>query len=246
MRISRLVPSRRTTNWSCWVFVGWATLCGSAVRAGDTPLPEDRKTLLRNVLRRELVKSLATFEPKGEESKSEKIAFVTIGYKVEAKAKFPDPERNLELKVVSLAARDEKTIVGRVSASSKAEGHLKGKVDPIEATVNFDATAVIERVNFEVVWDVEKETGALVYHPKCTDLKTEVKDVHVHGDLAKIFGVLNDLAEKAAKSWLDQNKDKFMGEINGALDKAFRDGKLRVSPQELSKPSPADAKGGAR
>jgi hypothetical protein len=224
----------------CAIMYGWAA------RAADTPLPEDRKVLLQNVLRRELAKALATFEPRGEESKSEKIAFVTVGYKVEAKAKFPDPEHNLDLKVLSLAARGEKTIVGSLSASTKAEGHLKGTVEPLEATIDFDATAVIERVDFEVVWDVEEGTAKLVYKPKATNLKTAVKDVHIHGDLASVFPKFNELAEKAANSWLEQSKDRFLEEINKSLDQAFRDGKLRISPKELSKPAPASPKGAAK
>ena len=197
---------------------------------------------MEKALRRELAKGMATFEPKGVEKKTEKVAFVTVGYKVEASAKFPDPDRNLELKVLSLAARDDKTLVGSVSASSKAIGKLKGTLKPLDVTIDFDATATIEKVDFVIVWDVEKESGALVYHPTATELKTAVKDVNIHGDLAKVFGEINDLAEKAAKSWLEQNNENFKGEINKALDQAFRDGKLRISPKELSKASSAEQK----
>jgi hypothetical protein len=233
--------------------VGLATFPGGrAARADDTPLPDDRRVLLENALRRELVKALAHFEAKGEESKDVRMSQtllhgikveVDVPLKVEAKVRFPNPEHTLLLKVLSLAARDEKTLVGRVSASARVEGRLKGTVEPATATVEFDAMAVVERVDFQVAWDVEPGTGALVYRPRATDLKTAVKEVHLHDDVAKAFPMVNDIAEKAATTWLEQSRDRLLGLINGALDRAFRDGKLRVSPQELMKPSTAGAGG---
>ncbi len=80
---------------------------------------------------------------------------------------------------------------------------------------------------------IEQKTGVLVYKPKVTGLKTVVRDVKFGGDLAKIFGVINELGQKAANSWLAQNEGKLRDAMNGALEKAFRDGRLRLAPEEL-------------
>ena len=254
MRLEGIALGRRV-RWVVGLVVGLSAFWGGrAARADDTPLPDDRRVLLENVLRRELVKVLAYFEAKGEESRDVRKTVVSgvikievnTRVKVEATVRFPDSEHNLSLKVLSLAARDEKTLVGRVSASAKGDGQLKWTVESATGTVGFDAIAVVERVDFQVVWDVEPGTGALVYHPKATDLKTAVKDVHIHDDLAKALPLVNEAAASVATTWLEQSRERFLGLINGALDQAFREDKLRLSPKDLAKPSAPVAGGAAK
>lgn len=208
---------------------------GATAQAADTAIPEALRVRLRDALRRELVRELARLVLKGEESKSEKVAFVTIPFKVQAEARFPDPERNLDFKVLSLIRRGENMISGRVAASSKIAGRLSAKADVVTVATEFDATAVIEHIDFEVLWDTDRTTGELVYHPRITDLKMEVKDVRTHGDLARTFGTISDLAAKAATTWLDQNRGQFIAETNRSLATAFQEGRLRVSPKIVAR-----------
>jgi hypothetical protein len=212
--------------------------------AQDVAIPKDRCDLLQSVLRDELVKALDPLELKGSESKSEEIRVKNgfppidlkigqIDYKVSAAVRFPDVARDLKLAVESLVKHDARTLRGKLSASTPAAGHIGAELGPIKAHADFHATAVIESVDVEVDWTIEPKTGALVYKPKVTALKTVVRDVKFDGDLAKIFGVINDLGQKAANSWLSQNEGKFRDAMNAALEKAFRDGRLRLAPEEL-------------
>lgn len=221
------------------------TMSGAARAQGqDVPVPQDRRDLLQSVLRDELVKALAPLELKGGESKSEEIRMkngfspinVKIGqidYKVSASVRFPDVARDLKLTVESLVKYDAKTLRGRLAASTPAAGQIDAERGPIKAHTDFHAMTVIDSVDIEVEWTIEPNTGVLVYKPKVTALKTAVRDLRFGGDLAKIFGVINDLAQRAANSWLSQNDGMLRDAMNAALEKAFRDGRLRVESEDL-------------
>jgi hypothetical protein len=213
--------------------------------AQDAPLPKDRRDLFEQILRDKLVETLEPLQVQGGESKSEEIRVKNdfpridikvgqIDYKVSASAQFPDPARNLRLKIESLLKHDAKTLRGRLNLSTPAEGHLEAELGPIKAKTDFHATAVIESVDIEVVWTVEPN-GTLICKPKVTALKTSVRDVKFGGDLAKVFGAINDVAERAANSWLAQNEGKLRDKINAAVEKSFRDGGLRVVREDLVK-----------
>jgi hypothetical protein len=96
-------------------------------------------------------------------------------------------------------------------------------------------TAVVDVAEIEVTWQADGNTGELHYEPQVKVLKTSLKDVHFGGDLARIFGQINDLAQKVANSWLSGNEARLKEEINKAIKQALKDNPLKIAPPVLAK-----------
>lgn len=205
--------------------------------AQERAIPEDRRMLLESLLKEELAKALGPpFALKGSESREIRLKtdFPKIDKKigdatVTANVQFPEAQQKLTLQISRLVTEGQ-MLRGTVSSTCPCTGTLDATAGPFKGHADFTMIAVIDVAEIEAPWQANGNTGEFRYDPQVKVLKTSLKEVHFGGDLARIFGQINDLAQKAANSWLAGNEARLKEEINKAIQKALKDNPLRIGP----------------